>query len=251
MNIKKMESNVFEHPYTPFISVLLITVLVALLNMPIMATLWRYSFDDGTYSHAYLIPFIVLYLYFVLHENSELKFREDFSWLALLLLVFSAYSLFVTSTAQITLTYWLATLMLLCAAINFLFKPTIKLFFPALYFIFLIPLWGILTVPLQNLSVIAVNSLMGLTSIPVYVENQFVHIPSGVFEIAGGCSGLRYLLTSLAISSLYIFLHLRNIKNIAIFASIAILGALLTNWLRIAILIIIGHQTEMTDRLND
>ena len=199
-----MEVDVFKHPYTPFISVLLITVLVAALNMPIMATLWHYSFDDGTYSHAYLIPFIVLYLYFILHENNDLKFRKKLSWLALFLLIFSAYSLFVTSVAQISLAYWLASLLLLCAAINFLFKPSLKLFFPALYFIFLIPLWGILTVPLQDLSVNAVNILMGFTSIPVFVENQFVHIPSGVFEIAGGCSGLRYLLTSLALSLIHI-----------------------------------------------
>lgn len=244
-----MESSVFNPPYTPFISVLFITVLVALLNLPIMTTLWHYSFDDGTYSHAFLVPFIVLYLYYTLHESNELQFRSKISWPALILLILSAYSLFVASTAQITLAYWLATLMLLCASINFIFIPSIKLFFPALYFIFLIPLWGILTIPLQDLSVIAVNTLMGFTSIPVFVENQFVHIPSGVFEIAGGCSGLRYLLTSLAISSLFIFLHLRNIKNIVAFAALAILGALITNWLRIAILIIIGHQTEMTSDL--
>jgi len=249
LNIKKTEAHVFKRSFIPLISIILITVLVALFNAPIMATLWRYSFDDGTYSHAYLIPFIVLYLYYTLFENNELQFREKFSWFALTLLLFSAYSLFVASTAQITLAYWLATLMLLCASINFLFKFSIKLIFPTLYFIFLIPLWGILTIPLQNLSVIAVNFLMSFTSIPVFVEDEFVHIPSGVFEIAGGCSGLRYLLTSLAISSLYIFLHLRNIKNIAIFALVAILGALVTNWLRIAILIIIGHQTEMTSDL--
>ncbi|MDO6506823.1 exosortase [Colwellia sp. 4_MG-2023] len=233
----------------PFLSILVLFTVLSLLNYPIMATLWRYSFDDGTYSHAYLVPFIVLYLYFTLYENHELQFREKFSWLALALLVFSAYSLFIASTAQITLAYWLATLILLCAAINFVFKFSIKLLFPALYFIFLIPLWGILTIPLQNLSIFAVNALMSLTNIPVFVEDEFVHIPSGVFEIAGGCSGLRYLLTSLAISSLYIFLYLRNIKNIAIFASVAILGALLTNWIRIVLLIIIGHETEMTSDL--
>ncbi|MDX2367582.1 MAG: exosortase [Colwellia sp.] len=249
MNIKKMESNVLEHPYTPFISILLITALIALFNVPIMATLWRYSFDDGTYSHAYLIPFIVFYLYFTLYENNELQLREKLSWFALVLLVLSGYVLFITSTAQISLAYWLATLILLCGAINFLFKPSIKLFFPALYFIFLIPLWGLLTIPLQSLSVISVNTLMSFTSIPVFVEQQFVHIPSGVFEIAGGCSGLRYLLTSLAISSLYIFLYLRSTKNMIIFVSVAIFGALLTNWLRIAILIVIGHQTEMTSDL--
>jgi exosortase A len=233
----------------PFISILLIISLIILFNVPIMATLWQYSFDDGTYSHAYLVPFIVFYLYFTLYKNNKLQLRKKISWVALVLLTFSGYILFVTSTAQISLAYWLATLVLLCGAINFLFKPSVKLFLPALYFIFLIPLWGLLTIPLQSLSVAAVNTLMGFTNIPVFVEQQFVHIPSGIFEIADGCSGLRYLLTSLAISSLYIYLYLRSTKNIIIFAFVAIFGALLTNWIRIAILIIIGHQTEMTSDL--
>ncbi len=244
-----MNSNIFKPPFVPFISVLLITTLVALFNIPIMNTLWRYSFDDGTYSHAYLVPFIVGYLFYDLSVSNKLIFREKISWFAFGLLLFSAYLLFVTSTSQISLGYWLATLLLLCVSVNFLFKANIKTIFPALYFIFLIPVWGILSVPLQNISVSAVNTLMGFTSIPVFVEDQFVHIPSGVFEIAGGCSGLRYLLTSLAISSLFTFLYLRTLKNVSIFVSIAIFGALLTNWLRITILIIIGHQTKMTSSL--
>jgi exosortase A len=233
----------------PFMGVLVLVLSVSLLNIPILKSLWQYSFDDGTYSHAYLIPFIVAYLFYDLSKSKELIFRDSISWFALGLLLCSAYILFIASTAQISLGYWLAILILLCGAINFLFKPSVKLFFPAIYFIFLIPLWGVLTIPLQSLSVIAVNILMGFTSIPVFVEEEFVQIPSGVFEIAGGCSGLRYLLTSLAISSLYIFLYLRSIKDITLFALVAILGALLTNWLRISALIIIGHQTEMTSDL--
>ncbi len=233
----------------PFLSLIALIVAIALLNIPVMLTLWHYSFDDGTYSHAYLIPFIVVYLYFSLYEDKALQFRQKTSFSALLLLIISAYLLFVTTTAQISLGYWLTTLLLLCASINVLFKTNLKIFFPALYFIFLIPLWGTLTIPLQSISVAAVNALMGVTSIPVFVEKEFVHIPSGIFEIADGCSGLRYLLTSLAISSLYAFLYLRTTKNTILFIFVAIFGALLTNWLRIAILIIIGHQTEMTSSL--
>ena len=69
LNIKKTEAHVFKRSFIPLISIILITVLVALFNAPIMATLWRYSLDDGTYSHAYLIPFIVLYLYYTLFDN--------------------------------------------------------------------------------------------------------------------------------------------------------------------------------------
>jgi exosortase A len=251
LNIKKINSNIFKHNFSPLILILLITLLIALLNIPIMQTLWSYSFDDGTYSHAPLIPLIVAYLFYVINSNGELKYRETLSLPASALLIISAYILFVTSTAQISLLYWLAILLLLCSAVIFVFKANIKIIFAASYFIFLLPVWGVLIVPLQSLSVIAADFLLSFTGIPVFIKDEFVHIPSGIFEIAGGCSGLRYLLTSLAISTLFSFLYLRTIKNTATFISVAILGALVTNWLRIVALIIIGHQTEMTSPLMD
>jgi len=251
LNIKKTDSSIFEHPYASFISILIITTLVALFNSPIMTTLWRYSFDDGTYSHAFLIPFIVGYLFYIVTSANKLIFRVKFSWFATVMFLLSSYILFVASSAQISLLYWFATILLLCTAINLVFISNLKIFFPALYFVFLIPVWGVLTIPLQSISIFAVNVMMGFTNIPVFVEQEFVQIPSGVFEIAGGCSGLRYLLTSLAISSLFSFLYLRTTKNTIIFISVAIFGALLTNWLRISALIVIGHQTEMTSSLMD
>jgi exosortase A len=237
------------HSLTPFLSIIILFSVLSLFNLPILDTIWHYSFDDGTYSHAYLIPFIVLYLFYVINKQGELKYRDSLSAPALALLIISAYILFVTSTAQISLLYWFAILLLYYSTVNFVFKTNIRIMAAASYFIFLLPVWGILTNPLQTISIFAVNLIMSFTTIPVFVENEFVQIPSGVFEIADGCSGLRYLLTSLAISTLFSCLYFKTIKNTTIFISVAILGALLTNWLRITALIIIGHQTNMTSDL--
>jgi exosortase/archaeosortase family protein len=121
--------------------------------------------------------------------------------------------------------------------------------FPSLFLIFLIPVWGVLTPILQSISTYAVTFIMGYTGIPTYVEGNFISIPPGVFEIAGGCSGLRYLLVSLAISSLFIFLNIKKTSHGALFLFIAIIGALITNWLRITGLILIGYYTNMESSL--
>ncbi len=94
-----------------------------------------------------------------------------------------------------------------------------------------------------------VTFIMSFTDIPVFVENEFVTIPAGVFEIARGCSGLRYIIVSLAISSLYVFLYLRTFKSAFIFILFAVVGALVTNWLRIVFLILIGDYTNMESSL--
>lgn len=233
----------------PFLGIIALLSFFISLNIPIMQTLWRHSFDDGTYSHAYLIPFITFYLYYQLQSEGQLVFRTNFSWLGSILLLASCYGLFVAASAQISIGYWLASLATMTSAIVMLFQYRWRMVFPAIYLILIIPMWGPLATILQAISVQAVNVMMGFTGIPTYVEGNYVSIPAGTFEIAGGCSGLRYFIVSIAISSLFVFLNIKNTRNIILFFTVAIIGALVTNWIRITLLIIIGHQTDMTSSL--
>jgi exosortase A len=235
--------------YKPFIGLIFIFTVVSLLNIPILTTLWRHSFDDGTYSHAYLIPIISLYLYFKLSENGILVYRESISFISWIFLFCAGFLLFVTSNSQISIGYWLSFLAMLTAGVITIFRFNWYIIFPSSFLIFIFPLWGLLTDALQTISVSAVTYMMSFTGIPTYVENQFISIPAGVFEIADGCSGLRYIIVSLAISTLFIFMYINNVKKAFIFLSIAILGALLTNWIRITALILIGEYTDMQSSL--
>lgn len=244
----KVEALLSKH-YLPFYVALFTLVFIGLANFSIVDSIWRYSFDDGTYSHAPLILVISTVLLFSCVNSNSLLYRQRISWPIILLFCCSNYLFFISSSAQISLAYWLSFLLLNICALSLIFRVNINLLFPICYVIFLLPIWAAFTPYLQQLSVEAVTFMMSFTAIPVYVEQQFVHIPSGTFEIAGGCSGLRYLLVSLAISILYVHLHIKSSLNAVFLITFAILGALITNWLRISILIIIGHQTEMTSSL--
>jgi len=241
--IKKIKLN------SPVIGIFSLLMLFVFLNVPVITTLWRHSFDDGTYSHAYLIPFITLYLYYQLQNDKLLVYKAHFSWFGFLLFFVSCYGLFISASAQISVGYWLSSLGIIVSAIIMLYQYHWRIIFPAVFLILIIPMWGSLAVILQNLSVNAVNVMMGFTGIPTYVEGNLVSIPAGVFEIAGGCSGLRYFIVSIAISSLFVFLNMEKIRNITLFITIAIIGALITNWIRITLLIVIGQYTDMTSSL--
>ena len=234
---------------TPLLGILLIFFTVALLNIPILVTLWRHSFDDGTYSHAYLIPIISLYLFYILQKAGKLTFREKLSIPATVIFIFSCLALFIMSNAQISLGYWCSLLAVLVTSINLLYKLNRYIAFPSIFLIFIMPVWGMLTNILQEISVSLVTYFMSFTSVPTYVEGNFVTIPAGVFEIADGCSGLRYMIVSLAISSLFSFLYINNVKKALGFFALAIFGALLTNWIRITALILIGEYTNMESSL--
>lgn len=237
------------YTYKPFISLVFLFAAICVLNIPILNTLWLHSFDDGTYSHAYLIPFITLYLYFKLSEVGLLVFRDKVALTPLFMLLVSGILLFVTSNAQISIGYWLSLLAVMLSGVITLFRFNWYIVFPTAFLIFIFPLWGALTDLLQHISVVAVTYMMSFTGIPTYVEAEFITIPAGMFEIADGCSGLRYIIVSLAISSLFIFLYINNAKKAILFLSLAILGALITNWIRITALILIGEYTQMQSSL--
>jgi exosortase A len=232
-----------------FIGILLIFTIISLLNIPVLVTLWRHSFDDGTYSHAYLIPIISLYLFYILQKADKLSFRNNLSIPATVIFIFSCLALFITSNAQISLGYWCSLLAVLVSSINMLYKFNRYIAFPSIFFIFILPVWGMLTTTLQDISVSAVTFFMSFTGVPTYVEGNYVTIPAGIFEIAGGCSGLRYMIVSLAISSLFSFLYINNAKKALGFFTLAIFGALFTNWIRITLLILIGEYTNMESSL--
>jgi len=126
-----------------------------------------------------------------------------------------------------------------------------QLLFPILFLGFGIPVWDFLTEPLQVLTVFFVMHLLQIMGIPAVIDAFFVTIPAGTFVIAGGCSGLRYLLVMLILSSLYAYLNYSRWATKAVLVATAILFGLIINWLRVFIIIVIGHMTDMRSGLID
>jgi exosortase len=119
------------------------------------------------------------------------------------------------------------------------------LWLPVLYAFFTVPVWDVFNPSLQWLSAFAVRGLLSLADIPVYFDGLNFQIPAGVFEIAGGCSGLHFFIVGIAIAVFYGELHRDRLATRMRLVALAVAFALVTNWLRIAIIIVAGHLTDM------
>jgi len=119
------------------------------------------------------------------------------------------------------------------------------LWLPVLYSYFTVPVWDMLNPPLQWLSAFAVRGVLSVIGLPVYFDGLHFQIPAGVFEIAGGCSGLHFFIVGVAIAVFYGELHRDRLATRVKLVALAIVMALLTNWLRIAVIIVAGHLTDM------
>ncbi|HAC34605.1 MAG TPA: hypothetical protein DCF45_08830 [Gammaproteobacteria bacterium] len=121
--------------------------------------------------------------------------------------------------------------------------------FPYLFGALALPVWDPLNPVFQHISFIATRVIMGLTTIPHYVEGYSIELIDGTFVIDTGCSGLRYMISAIVISLLYCHLYFRGWKAKVLSIVSLIAFALIGNWLRIFLIILIGHFTRMTSSI--
>jgi exosortase A len=120
---------------------------------------------------------------------------------------------------------------------------------PLAYLYFTVPVWDAINPALQWASAYAVRGLVSLLGIPVYFDGLNFQIPAGVFHVAGGCSGLHFFIVAAAVAVFYGELHRDKFATRLKLVMLALGFALITNWLRIAIIIYFGHKTDMQHHL--
>ena len=115
--------------------------------------------------------------------------------------------------------------------------------------IFALPLWGILNGPLVEISAAVVGKTARLSGMTLLMDGSNIFIPYGRLYIDDGCSGLRYFVIGLLMAYLISYLNHYRVKQVVVAFGVAIVLSLLTNWVRIFSLVVIGYQTEMKSSL--
>ncbi len=116
-------------------------------------------------------------------------------------------------------------------------------------FFLAVPLWGLLIGPLQFMTVVANRAMLSLTGIQVKFDGNLIAIPAGVFEVAEGCAGINFFEVGVLVGVMHALLFLRTWKARGMAVLVAAVLAIVSNWLRVFGLILIGHFTEMQSPL--
>lgn len=116
--------------------------------------------------------------------------------------------------------------------------------------LFTIPVWDYLSWYLQLITVAVNQFILSWLDIEFIVEGVIVYFPGvGAFEIAHGCSGLRYLLVGMTLTVLYCELNLRRLHDWVWLFGAGIMLALVANWIRVFVIIYVGYKSDMTSSL--
>ena len=116
---------------------------------------------------------------------------------------------------------------------------------PLLLLYFAIPVWDAGVGLLQALTVGVVGAALKIVGVPAHVSGNFVHIPSGVFEVEDGCAGLHYFVVALTIAALFGELQRVSLRTRAAYLALAAALAMFANWVRVFVVVVAGHLTEM------
>lgn len=111
-----------------------------------------------------------------------------------------------------------------------------------LFLLFTLNYFPLLTPYLVSMSVWANEGLLALFGIPILVQENFIAIPRGQFEVEGSCSGFRYLANNLILFFLYALMSRFNLRQFFLALALTVLYSLLINWIRITIIIVVAHN---------
>lgn len=200
----------------------------------------------ATYTHGYLIVAISLWL--VWRQRAQLASISIEPFLLACIPLAGGSLLWIVAVRSgmqsvhqllLPLLAWLAV----CVALGVRAAAASAFAFAYLYAA--VPLWGTINSLLQDATVVTNDFLLQATGIPAYVDGNMVHLAAGSIEIAGGCSGLHYFIVAFAIGALY-----GEVRGDAFGARLKLLGlalllALITNWARVYLIIVIGYVTDM------
>lgn len=116
---------------------------------------------------------------------------------------------------------------------------------PLLFLYFMVPFGEVLIPFLQMLTANAVTGALNILGVNAVIDGTLIRTEAGLFEIAEACAGLNFLLAALMVACVYASQTLHRFKTRIVFVMIAAAVALVANFLRAFLLILIATVSNM------
>lgn len=207
-----------------------------------MVALWGGS---DIYAHAYVVPPISLWLMWR-QRQAVLACTPAPAPRFLYALGGAALVWLIGDLADTNVLMHFAALGALIALVPLILGVEVAklLAFPLGFLFFAVPFGEALFPVMMNATADFTVAALRLSGIPVYREGlQFV-IPSGSWSVIEGCSGLRYMVASVMVGSLFGYLNFRSQMRRLAFFGVSILVPLVANWVRAYLVVLIGHLSS-------
>jgi exosortase A len=189
----------------------------------------------------------ILY-WLVQQRRDELAKLVPEIWLpGLFLTAVASFGWLLGEAAGVALARHLGLLMMLQGAVVTLLGPTVArgLVFPLAFSYFLVP-FGEEFVPFLQMVTAKLSMIfLGWADIPAYLDGVFISTPTGYFEVAEACSGIKFLIAMFAYGALVSNVCFQSWHRRILFMTAAVIVPVLANGIRAFGTIYIAHHTSL------
>ena len=234
-------SSVWAGALVAAVTVLLLLALYA-STVGTMIAIWRQS---DTFAHGFVVAPLVAFL--IWRNRASLALAESRpAWRWLPLVAVAALAWFVGELAQVNALRQFALVGLMVLAVIVIAGEDFarRIAFPLGFLFFAVPFGEFLLPVLMDWTARVTVFGLRASGIPVFVEGlQFV-IPSGYWSVVEACSGVRYLIASVMVGTLFAYLTYVSPKRRLAFVGVSILVPIVANWMRAYLIVMLGHLSS-------
>jgi exosortase A len=210
-----------------------------------IATIW---WSSSTFNHCLLIGPIIAWL--IWQRLPQLRQLVPAAWApGLALVAVGAAGWLVGEASGIASGRHLGlAFMLQGAVIACLGKAVARgLAFPLFYALFLVPAGEELVPAMQTVTAEIASALLALTGVPAHLEGVFITTPTGYFEVAEACAGVKFLIAMLAFGALVANVCFKSWPRRIAFLAVSVLVPVLANGVRAWGTIYVAYKSGSTD----
>ncbi|MEO0575375.1 MAG: exosortase C-terminal domain/associated protein EpsI [Pseudomonadota bacterium] len=223
-----------------------LAVLLGVAFWPSIAWVSTQWAAGGVVGHGYLVAAISAWLLWRARAAIVASVATPGWWSLLAVLALSAFWLlgYVANVVAVQ-TIALPAIWWFCVVAVFGYRTGIVTAFAIAYLYCALPALDMTQPFFQSVTSAAVGVALSIVGIPALLQGNHVMLPGGDFEIAEGCAGLSYLLAGVSVALLYAHLYYRRWLPSIVLLAVIILLSMIGNWVRVLIIIAIGHYAGM------
>jgi exosortase A len=203
--------------------------------------------NDSTFNHCFLILPIIVWL--VAQRLPQLRALTPAAWWPGLLAVGAGGLAWLAGEASgVDLARHFGLLLMIEGSVVALLGKAVArgLAFPLFYAVFLIPVGAEIVPAMQTVTAEIAALLLALSNVPAHLQGIFITTPTGYFEVAEACAGVKFLIAMLAFAALVANTCYRSWKRRAAFVAVAVAVPVLANGVRAWGTIYIAYLTDLS-----
>ena len=204
--------------------------------------------NSATFNHCLIIPLILWWL-IAQRREQLLQLTPAAWWPGLLLVAAGAFGWMLGEAGGVAFARHLGLMFMLQGAVVALLGRHVAkgLAFPLCYALFLVPAGEELVPAMQTVTAQIASFLLSVTGVPAHLEGIFITTPTGYFQVAEACAGVKFLIAMAAFGALVANVCFRSWKRRSAFVAVSLAVPVLANGVRAWLTIYVAHRTGSVD----